>query len=108
MRPSRLRLPVFILGALLVLAPVWVSVQAQEKPPAGSVSRGDKVIGGEEELPLGSHRLEDASGRQQRVYTTGGPSERQKESKEQAREERRLMLENLPRIIIDLRKPEEE
>ena len=90
-------------GLLLVCAPPPGLVQAQEKPPKKAVHRPDQVIGGEEELPLGSHTVEDPSGGKERVYTTGGPSERQKESREQAKEERRLILENLPGIIVDQR-----
>ena len=100
-----LRLVIVLAGALLVWSLIWGPARAGEKPPPKPVPRGDRVIGGEEELPLGSHRIEDGSGRKQRVYTTGGPSERKKESQERAEEERRLILENLPGIIVDTRRP---
>lgn len=97
----------------LVVVPVslFLGLCLGESSPAqeektGSAKSGDKgqvVMKYEDQIPMGTHRVEDQSGRKYIIYSTGGPSERSKALRKREREKADKSLEMLPRIVVDTR-----
>ncbi len=106
MTRSRLSSALFAAGVFMLLPAGAVCpalAQDARSGPAKSAGRGPVIMKYNEDVPLGTHRFKDESGREYIIYSTGGPSERSRMIRESAREKEDRAWEMLSTIIIDTR-----
>lgn len=92
-------------GALMSFLILKGSGSAQDisSDPETKANRGPVIIKYDDNVPMGTHRVKDKDGRNQIIYSTGGPSERSKMIRESAKEDKDRAWEMLSTIIIDTR-----
>ena len=97
--------PLIVGGLALFLGLAGAPALAQEgSSGAGQESgRGAVVMKYDDQVPMGTHRVEDQSGRKYIIYSTGGPSPRSKMLEEAEKEKVDKSWEMLSTIIIDTR-----
>ncbi len=71
--------------------------------PAKDANRNPIIMKYDPQAPMGTHRVQDANGRNNIIHSTGGPSERSKRLREEVKQDKDKAWEMLSHIIIDTR-----